>query len=349
MGKRLVFLGPCSVGFEEYPEPQMGPQQICVETLYSGISHGTEMNVFRGTAPFFSKKWDPKYDIFLKEESSWKYPVSYGYEEVCKVTEVGENVSKVKVGDIICAAYGHQTTAVLNADRLNASSFSLDGSLIPKGIDPVLGIFHLLANVAFNGVRKASTTLGDKVAVFGLGVIGLLTIQFSKLSGADPVIAVDLIDKRLELAEKLGADIILNPRIDDVALEIKKTTDGGTDVVFESSGSIRALHEAVRSCRYGSKAIALGWYQGGAGDLFLGEEFHHNNISIICARGGLPSAVGRRWDWTRINNTVFHLVSKGKLELKELVTHKFPFNDAAAAYELIDKHPEHVIKCVLEF
>jgi len=349
MGKRLVFLGPRSVGFEQYPEPQLGVNEIRVETLYSGISHGTEMNVYRGTAPFFQKRWNAKYGVFLKETSSWQYPITYGYEEVCRVVEIGGVKGHLHSGDLICSAYGHQSTGILHKRGLKTESFPLNGSIIPRGIDPIVGVFHLVANVVLNGVHKAGVKLGDQIAVFGLGVMGLLAVQLSKQSGADHVIAVDLIDERLKLAEKLGADVILNPGTEDAALEIKKITHGGTDIAFESSGSVKALHEAIRSCRYGSKVVAIGWYQKGATDLLLGEEFHHNDISIVCARAGPPPAPERDWDCVRLSETFFRLVSKGRLKVKELITHEFPFDEAPKAYRLIDENPEQVIKCVLRF
>jgi len=337
------------LSFQEYPEPSIDSSQVRVETLYSGISHGTEMNVYRGTAPFFVKRWDPRRRIFLRGKVSWEYPMSYGYEQVCRVVETGRDIDEVKIGDILCASYGHQTSAVLTGREIKSSKSALEAHFIPPDIEPIFGVFRVLSSVALNGVHNSGVRLGDNIAIFGLGVLGLLVVQFARLSGAKTIIGVDFLEKRLRLAERLGADLVLNPqRISDIGGEINKATNGGVDIAFEASGSYKALHEAVRSCARRTKVIALGWYQNRGNDLLLGEEFHHNEIRII-PNLALPKDGEQRWCWSRIVETFFDLIRKGRIGVKELITHALPFDEAPEVFNLINEHPEEVVKCILTF
>jgi len=348
MPKELVFLGRRKIGFREYQDRPIKDNEIKVETLYSGISHGTEMNIYRGTAPQFHKS--VRDGLFQEGESSYKYPMGYGYEEVGKVVEVGENVEKFRVGDIVASAYGHRETAILDVNR------TVYLNLVPKEMNPEHAIFQALASVAYDALLTSNVRLGESAVIFGQGVVGLLLVQFCKLAGVNPIIAVDLLEKRLSLSEKLGASYVLNPETCDVAREVRKILNGGSDVVFETSGSTRALHEAIRCGARGySKVIAVAWYQGPAKNLYLGEEFHHGLGATQIISGGpginnrLPPAVGRQWDILRVVKTSFDLLKKGKICVEGLITHRFRFEEAEKAYELIDKHPEDCIKVILTF
>jgi 2-desacetyl-2-hydroxyethyl bacteriochlorophyllide A dehydrogenase len=345
MGVELIFIGPRSISFREYNEKTINPKEVKVKTIYSGISHGTEMNVYRGIAPFFNKTWDPSLRLFKIGKASWEYPITYGYEEVGRVIEVGNEVTGIKEGDIVALGYGHRTTAILNSDIAKAN-------VLPSGVEPIEGIFMGIAPTALNIILDASIRVGEAVAIFGQGVVGLITMQLAKLNGADPVIAVDLIDKRLNLSKKLGADIILNPqKCKDVAQTIRELTDGkGVDIAIEVSGSYKALHEAIRSCAYSSKVVAAGFYPLAGKDLFLGEEFHHNRITIVGSQiAGINPELKHRWDHSRLRKTIINMIQKRKINLKELISHQIPFEEAANAFELIDHHPEEVIQVVLTF
>jgi len=345
MGVELIFTGPKRIGFREYDEKSIGPTEVRVRTLFSGISHGTEMNVYRGLAPFYNKVWDPKLHLFKTGNASWKFPISYGYEEVGVIEEIGSEVRGVKEGDIVALGYGHRSTAILSADSAKANIF-------PEDVEPIKGIFMGIAPTALNIILDASIRVGETVVVFGQGVLGLIVMQLAKLSGADPVIAVDLIDKRLELSKRLGADVTLNPqKTEDLAQSIRELTDGrGADVAIEVSGSYKALHEAIRSCAYSSRVVAAGFYPSAGKDLFLGEEFHHNRISIIGSQiGGVNPQLRYWWDHERLRKTALGMIRKNKIKLKDLVSHQIPFQEAAKAFELIDQHPEEVIQVVLTF
>ena len=350
MPRELICLAPQEIGFREYADRGVRKSEIKLRTLYSGISHGTEMATYRGTSPHLHKRHEDA--LFKDEEPLIKYPRHLGYEEVAEVVEVGEGVPGFVPGDIVAAAYGHRETAVISVGThpyLN---------VIPKDIDPERGIFQALGGVALDAVLTSGIKIGESAVVFGQGVIGLLIVQLCKMAGAEPVIALDLLDSRLSLAEKMGADCTINPSsVDDVAVKVRRLTQArGADVCFEVSGSYKALHEAIRcGATYYSKVIAVAFYQGPGYDLYLGEEFHHSQHllggakEILVPNHRLPPAPGRQWDRNRVVSTALDLIARGELLVDGLISHRFSFSDAAQAFELIDLHPERCTKVILQF
>jgi threonine dehydrogenase-like Zn-dependent dehydrogenase len=346
MGKGVVFTKPRTVGFESYDDLPLGPHELRVRTLYSGISAGTEMTAYRGSNPYLSKQWDPKNRLFLDSEApSQPYPLSgWGYEEVGEVIEVSPDVTSLNVGDIVYGTWGHRTHHILQDDYASQRTK-------PAGLDPILAIYSHLGPIALNGILDANIHVGETVAIFGLGVLGQVIAQLARLSGAR-VLGVDMIQKRLELAEGLGAiEAGFNPREGSPAEKIKALTDGrGADVTIEVSGSSRALNEAVRATAYSARVVALGFFQGEAQGLLLGEEFHHNRISLVCSQiGNVDPSLSYRWDRIRLIHTIMDLQTKGSLNLRPVITHIIPFKQAAQAFQILAETPDQALQIVLDF
>ena len=346
MGKGVVFTKPRTVEFESYEDLPLGPQELRVRTLYSGISAGTELTAYRGSNPYLSKQWDAKNRLFLSSEApSQPYPLSgWGYEEVGEVIEVHPDVTSLKVGDIVYGTWGHRTHHILQEEYASQR-------IKPKELDPILAIYSHLGPIALNGILDANIHVGETVAVFGLGVVGQVIAQLARLSGAR-VIGVDLIEKRLQLARELGAiEDGFNPRDGSPAEKIKTLTDGrGADVTIEVTGSAKALHEAVRATAYSARVVALGFFQGEAQGLMLGEEFHHNRISLVCSQiSNVDPALSYRWDRLRLIHTIMDLQARGDLNLRPVITHVIPFKEAAQGFQILDETPEQALQIVLDF
>jgi threonine dehydrogenase-like Zn-dependent dehydrogenase len=275
VGRVVTFEGPREVGVREYEERPLRPNEVRLRTLYSGISAGTELTAYRESNPYLSKRWDPDRRLFLEGGASLRHPIEgWGYEEIGEVAEVGSEVSEVRPGEVVWGTWGHKSTTVVH------ESWATQRKL-PLNLDPMVGIFSRIGAIALNAVLDADVHLGEYVAVFGLGVPGLIATQLARLNGGT-VIAVDGIDKRLELAKSLGAAHAIDFTKENPAEVIKDLTENrGADVCIEISGSYRALHEAIRSTAYNSKVVSSGFYQGEGIGLSLGEEFHHNRINVI--------------------------------------------------------------------
>jgi threonine dehydrogenase-like Zn-dependent dehydrogenase len=165
------------------------------------------------------------------------------------------------------------------------------------------------------------------------------------------VVGVDLFPRRLEIARTAGIEVVIDGREGTVSERIKEMTSGrGADVVIEASGSARALHEAIRACAYSSRVVTLGFFQGEAAGLYLGEEFHHNRISVICSQiSGIAPELQHRWNHLRLVHTFMDLAEREEVRVLPLITHVVPASEAAQLFALLDRQPEDVLQGVLDF
>jgi threonine dehydrogenase-like Zn-dependent dehydrogenase len=202
--------------------------------------------------------------------------------------------------------------------------------------------------VALNAVLASQACLGETVAIFGQGVVGLLATQLLRAQG-NAVLAIDTMPHRLALAARWGA-IPLNPLDGDLAAAVRHVSPAGVDRVIELSGAYAALHQAVRIAGPEGTVIAAGFYQGGAAALALGEEFHLNQVTIQASQiGAVPPHLRGRWSPRRLHETVMELCRQGRLDPLPLVSHVVDAQDAARAYALIDDPPADLLQVVLDF
>ncbi|MFE9751208.1 zinc-binding alcohol dehydrogenase [Saccharothrix saharensis] len=334
---------PGCVSITEEPDPPLHATGVRLRTLFSGISAGTELTQYRGTNAHVVKTWDPGTRLFTPGRAEFAYPAVVGYEEVGEVVEVGDDVTAVRPGQVVWGVWGHRGTTVVEQDYAAAR-------VLDPAADPLLGIFSHIGAVALNVVLDADLHVGETAVVFGLGVLGQIVAQLARRNGAR-VVAVDALADRLELAGRLGADVTLDAREGGVAEEVRRLTGGrGADVALEVSGNPKALHEAVRTVAYNARVVTGGFYQGEARGLFLGEEFHHNRVDLVCSQiSGVAPRHAHRWDRARLNTTVIDLAVAGHLRLRPLVSHVVPFTDAAWAYDLLDTRPDQALQVVLGF
>ncbi|MFO7171039.1 MAG: zinc-binding dehydrogenase [Chloroflexota bacterium] len=343
MGTVLVFSAPRTCTFADEPERPLEAHEVRLRTLFSGISAGTELTAYRGTNPYLHKRWDAERRLFVPDERQGPaYPLTgWGYEECGEIVEVGADVSEVRVGQRVYGAWGHRTHRVVTAEYARSR-------ILAPHVDPILGIFSQIGAIALNGILDAQINLGETVAVFGLGVVGQLVAQLARLSGAR-VIGVDMLESRRRLAQELGTPTVIDGR--GAAEAIKELTGGrGADICVEASGSTAALNEAVRACAYSARVVAMGFFQGEARGLFLGEEFHHNRIDIVCSQiGGVSPQLKYRWDTLRLVQTFMGLVADGRLNLRPLITHTAPFAEAGSLFALLDERPHEAVQAVITF
>jgi len=340
------FTAPRTVDVHEYEPEPLAPGHVRVRTLYSGISAGTELTAFRGSNVYLNKRWDDQRRLFTAGTRTFAYPVTgWGYSEVGEVVEVAGDVDPGRLarGDRVYGIWGHRSEAVLAAGALAGRRLSPD-------VDPLVGVFGRVGAIALNAIASADLHLGEDVAVFGQGVLGLLTTRLATLSGAK-VVAVDALPARLALAGGFGARHVVDASQGGVAEAVKlHARDTGVDVAIEISGSYRALHEAVRSVAVGGRVVAAGFYQGEGVGLHLGEEFHLNRVQVIASQiGGLPSGLAGRWDVERLHRVFMGLVEDGQMDVRPLVSHVLPVRDVASAFALLDERPEDALQVVLDF
>ncbi|MEV4353837.1 zinc-binding alcohol dehydrogenase [Nonomuraea sp. NPDC049625] len=319
----------------------LAPGSVRVRTIYSGVSAGTELTAYRGTNPYLNRHWDTERRLFVDGQTH-AYPLTgWGYQEVGEVVEAAPDVADPPVGSIVWGIWGHRAEAVVPAEKLV-------GHVMPPGADPLTGVFARVGAIALNAVHASDVHLGDQIAIFGQGVIGLLATRLAVLSGAR-VVAADAIPDRLELARRFGAAEVFDVRSGSVAEFMRKRVEGA-DTVIELSGTHQGLHEAIRTVRKGGRVVAAGFYQGDGVGLRLGEEFHHNQVQLVSSQiGGVASWLAHRWDVERLQRTFMALVHEGQIEVGDLISHVVPVERAEEAFDLIDKHQSEVLQLVFTF
>lgn len=343
MPREFVLVAPRQIEFQDYAEPPLGPGEVRVRSIVSGIKHGTEMALYSGTTPFLTQRFDLECRLFLPAEEPVLYPHHLGSWLAGEVVEVGEGVTRFQVGDRVHGGLPHRPTNVARAEQLYP---------LGPNMSPETALFSDPALFALNAVHDSQLKLGDVAAVFGLGAIGLLAVQMARLNGAMRIFAVDLIPMRRELARRYGADEALDPAEGDVALTIKRATGNkGVDVAMEVSGAYAALQQAIRAVQVGGRVVAASYYKGNAAALSLGAEWHHNRPTLISSMAvwGCPHRLYPMWDLQRLERTAIDLLERGLVSCEAMVTQRIPYDEAPRAYQLIATHPEETIKVVLTY
>ncbi|SDR24171.1 zinc-dependent alcohol dehydrogenase [Thermostaphylospora chromogena] len=337
----IRFEEPGVVRLAEEPPDELLPGCVRVRTLYSGVSAGTELTAYRGTNPYLNRRWDAERRLFV-EGRTHDYPLSgWGYQEVGEVVEAAPDVADPPLGSLVWGIWGHRAEAVVPAVKLT-------GHVLPPEADPLTGVFARVGAIALNAVHCADIHLGDQVAVFGQGVIGLLVTRLAVLSGAR-VVAADAIPGRLELARRFGAAEVFDVTSGSCAEFVRKRIEGA-DTAIEMSGSHLGLHEAIRTVRRGGRVVAAGFYQGDGIGLRLGEEFHHNQVQLVSSQiGAVASWLAHRWDVERLQRTFMELALRGEVDTAGLVSHVVDAQDAAEAFEMLDRRPADVLQLVFRF
>jgi 2-desacetyl-2-hydroxyethyl bacteriochlorophyllide A dehydrogenase len=353
MPRTLVLDGPRRLRLAEQPTRRLRRGEIRLGARLSGISHGTELSLYRGTSAFTDKVFDRGLRAFVEPPagSAATYPVTLGYEMVAEVLEVAPDVTQVAPGDLVHTGTPHQEETVLDLAASLQATYPL--VRLPTAERPERALFISLAAVALQAVHDAEMKLGDAVSVHGLGTIGLLTVQMCRLEGIQNVFALDPDPARRKLAAELGASHVLDPSEEvPVGLRIRGLNLGhGVDVAVEVSGSDRGLQDALEAAGLGATVVAAGFYQGGAADVRLGEAFHHNRLSLIASVGGwgTPDRHAPLWNRRRIMDTATRLLYTDRVSVDGLLTRRFPFDQAPAAYHWIDEHPQAAVKVALTY
>jgi len=355
--RNLIVAGPGRLEIVDEPVVD-GPFRV--RTLYSGISAGTELSFVKGTNPALHEGFDPVLGLFGGSPAS-AYPVRrLGYMEVGQVVE--SHTPAVTEGAVVAMTYGHRTG--WTGDPLRDRVVPL-----PAGLDPLLGIYVAhMGPICANGLLHAAAevhgpavrSLGDGVAgrrvvVTGAGVVGLLTALFARRHGAASVVVIDPTPARREVATALGLEA-LDPAAGDPAVTLKTAwrhtaDDRGADVVFQCRGQAASLHLALRLLRPQGTVIDLAFYQGGADELRLGEEFHHNGLAVRCAQiGRVPRGLAASWDRERLSaETIDLLDTYGGVIRKHVVTAVVPFDEGPQLLTDLAARKRQELQAVLQF
>jgi len=356
--RALVITAPRRAEIRPLPRPE-GP--LHVQTIYSGVSLGTELSYFTGTNPMLRARLDPVLGLFHPVDAQ-QYPITrLGYMEVAKV-EHDASALGLTPGTPVAMTYGHRTGWAVDplAERVVP---------LPADLDPVLGVLVAhMGPICANGLLHAAAeehgpdvrTLGDgvrgrRVAVVGAGTVGLLTALFARVHGAAEVVVIDPTPARRAVAAQLGLEGI-DPAAVDPAVVLKSRWrhgpgDRGADVVLQCRGQLSALALALRLCRPQSTVIDLAFHtgRGDAGELRLSEEFHHNGLGLRAAQiGRVPRGTDRHWDRDRLSaETIALLRTEGPAVRAHLISDVLPLDEGPRLLADVADRRRHVLQAVL--
>ena len=338
----------------EVPAPKVRSGSLRINTTTSLVSAGTErMLVEFGKANWFQKarQQPDKVRMVLDKvrtdglaatvetvQSKLDQPLALGYCNVGVVAEVGSGVTGFQVGDRV-VSNGHHSEVVVVPRNLCAR--------VPDNVTDEQAAFTVLSAIGLQGVRLAKPTLGECVAVIGLGLIGLLTVQLLRAQGCR-VLGIDLDASRLELARRFGAEVVnLGAGEDPVAAAVAFSRGRGVDAVLitASTTSNEPVRQAANMCRKRGRIVLVGvtGLELSRADFFEKEL----TFQVSCSYGpgrydpayeeaGQDYPVGFvRWTEQRNFEAVLDLMSSGALDVSSLVSHRFELYDAVAAYDLL--------------
>jgi threonine dehydrogenase-like Zn-dependent dehydrogenase len=259
------------------------------------------------------------------------------------VLQVGENVRQFKEGDLVHGMWMHRQTALVPEDKLYP---------IRNGENVERVLFTDPARFALAGIHDAQIKLGDRVAIFGLGAIGMLAIQMAHLNGAAQVFAIDPNPSRRQIAKSIGADFALDPAEIDAGIAIKEATfSKGVDVAIEISGVYSALQQALRSVHKEGTVVTVSYYGQQLNHVDLSKEWHHNRITLRSSMPGwgCASRFYPMWDLARLEQTVITMIEEQKLDVDPMFGDRISFHNAPLEYEKIDRSLESGVKVIFVY
>jgi threonine dehydrogenase-like Zn-dependent dehydrogenase len=337
--RSIAVTAPGRLAILEDVQPEPGPGQAWVRTEWSGISAGTEVALVRGTDPHHQLGWDPDLRAFGATGPRAGYPIrGLGYMEVGRVTE--SRTGALTEGDLVAMAYGHRTGRCADPATMQVIP-------VPDDLDPLLGVYLAqMGPICVNGLLHAAAALAGPAAgvdegvrgrcllVTGAGVIGLLSALLAVRHGADEVLVLDPSPDRRAVATALGLSALADA--EDAWLAIKQRWrhgpgDAGADVVLQCRGHDAALATGLKALRRQGVVVDLGFYQAGAERVRLGEEFHHNGLSVVCAQiGRVPRGMAAAWPQAALAAVTLDLLRERGNDIRtHLVTDVVPFEEGA--------------------
>jgi threonine dehydrogenase-like Zn-dependent dehydrogenase len=340
--------GGNSFELREFDLPALGASDVRVRVQFSAPKHGTESKILTDNV-FGNKRWDPELRMFLPRsaaEPASPAPTERGIGNmvVGVVMEAGPAVTQYKIGDNVFG-YG----PICEIHTAPESKWYPLGDLSDEdavAVDP--------AHVAFVAVRDGNIRIGDDVAVYGLGAIGLMAVQVSRAAGARRVFGVDPFTLRREHALAHGADAVFDPTQCDAAHAIKLATEKqGVDVALEVSGNSRALHDCMRCIRQCGNVVLVAFGPKDNAHLHLDEEFHHNRPTLIGSQAwegwGNPDRGYPLWTHQRAYDATIQLFRERKLTGGGLINPIVNFDEAPRRLVAMLKNPETTIKMGVRF
>ena len=335
----LYFEEPYKVVIREEAISEPGPGQLLVQTLISGISAGTERLIYQGRIPS---------DLVIDEtfaslgNEHFAYPLKYGYATVGRVIAVGRNLTDSWHNSLVFAFNPHESHFIREPE-----------TLIPIDLSPDDAIFLPNMETAVSFMMDSEPLIGEQVAVFGQGIVGLLATMLLAEFPLSTLITLDPFPIRRARSLQLGATASVDPGLADSSEQVLSLFKENqschlADLTFELSGNPAALQQALHVTGFNGRILLGSWYGEKTVELDLGGTFHRSQIKIISSQvSHLAPRWRGRWDKNRRLQIALSLLKKHKPA--SLITHRFPLSQAGDAYRLLDQNNNETLQIVLTY
>ncbi len=332
--KTLFFTAPKRLEVCEDKLPDLPNDQVLVQTIVSAISAGTEMLAYRGQFP------NVPVDANIQALGGrFAYPLAYGYACVGRVIETGKDVKREWLDRLVFAFQPHASHFIAWPDLLIP---------VPADIWAETACFLPNTETAVNLVQDAAPILGERVIVFGQGIIGLLTSALLAEFPLEKLVCVDAFDLRREAALALGVSAALDPTGPDFAAQAAGMLGTGADLALELSGASEALNAAIRLTTFSGRIVVGSWYGEKQVQVNLGGAFHRSRIRLISSQvSTIAPELASRWDKPRRFEVAWNALRR--IQPEKWITQRFSIEQAPLVYRLIDENPGETIQIIFDY
>lgn len=341
--KVAVMLGIGKMGWETRPIPEPKDDEVLVKLEYVGIC-GSDIHYYESGRIG---------DFIVKP------PFVLGHEPGGTVIEVGKNVHHLKVGDRVALEPGKTCG---HCEQCRTGKYNLCNDVQFFATPPVDGVFQeyvaheadlcfkLPDNVStmegalieplavgFHAANQGGAHIGQRVVIFGSGCIGLMAMMACKAEGVNNVYVVDIMPKRLAKAKELGATEVINSKEEDLFARLDELTGGkGVDLCIETSGNEICTNQAIKACKKGATIVLVGYPASGEEKIY---------INPILDKELTIKSVFR---YRHIYPMAIEAVANGKVDVKDVVTNIFEFDDIQNAMDLSVSDKANIVKSVVK-
>ena len=333
LSKAVVFTAPNQVRWMDVVSPDLGDNDIVIEIHHSWVSNGTEGSFLRGERLSGDEVWQPG--------DPMPFPMVAGYQKVGKIVAMGKHVEGFDLGEMVFASMSKVTGMFDNRFAGHVSPSVCDkGAVmkIPEGLDPIAASGLVLTQVGYNCGSRSHIQPGEVAVVIGDGLVGQWAAQTLKQRGA-LVVMVGKHDDRLQKAASYAHT--LKAPGDYGTSTFDALGIGKVQVLVETVGSVASMYAWLPRMNRNSHIVVAGFYKpSGAVNIQKAlEDFRNYEISFDLVSGATAQRMDETMQW----------IAEGRLNTVDLITHRFPVEDAAAAWELIESKREPVLGVVFDW
>lgn len=327
--KTITFTAPQTVELTMQESKPLQGDSVLIRMEYSVVSGGTE-----------------RANLMDMANTSKRFPKFPGYCGVGTVVEIGAQVTTVQPGDRVLAYHGrHAQYCVISEARVT--------KITQTELDSLDASFVVISAMGLGGVRKLELELGESAMVMGLGLLGMFSVQFLRLSGAYPVIAADLNPDRRALALALGADYALDPSAPDFARQVKDLTGGkGVNGIVEVSGQAVALQQALECASWRGRISLLGCTRVSDCPIDFYTQVHGPGIKLIGAHNFVrPKFESQPHLWTHQDDckAILALLAAGRIQVRPMVSRVVKPEQAPEVYAQLCDDPAFPMGTVFDW